>query len=72
MAKKEKVINLYFIYGANLLALFLLSASRLLIHFFKHKNHPILEWCVSAHCFKNGNEKKPKENLKGALTHQIN
>jgi len=48
--KKEKVINLYFIYGANLLALFLLSASRLLIHFFKHKNHPILEWCVSAHC----------------------
>ena len=32
---------------------FLLSASRLLIHFFKHKNHPILEWCVSAHCSKN-------------------
>ena len=31
----------------------LLSASRLLIHFFKHKNHPILEWCVSAHCSKN-------------------
>ena len=29
---------------------FLVWVKRILIHFFKHKNRPILEWCVSAHC----------------------
>ncbi|MEI3633438.1 hypothetical protein Tome1A_12860 [Lactococcus lactis subsp. lactis] len=62
MAKKEKVINLYFIYGANLLALFFLSASRLLIHFFKHKNHPILEWCVSAIALKMAMKKTQRKS----------